>query len=233
MSITGINNVSGGTSGLDPAKAKSAFGNADGTGMNQFLTLLIAQLRHQDPLNPMDSANFTAQLAQFSSVEQLYGMNDKLTGIQEALSTQNQQQDLVGLIGKNVKADDNTVLIEDGKVLSGAYSLKNSADVAILIRGDDGQQVRMLYPGVNAAGEHQVAWDGRDDEGNTVADGTYYFDVSARDEYGRSVAANTYVSGEVTGLTYKYGQPYLMIQDRLISPDSQIVEISKPATAAN
>jgi len=57
-------------------------------GRDQFLTLLVAQLKNQDPLNPMESADFTAQLAQFSSLEQLFGMNESLDAIQEAVAAQ-------------------------------------------------------------------------------------------------------------------------------------------------
>ena len=229
MSITGIENISGST-GFD--QSGTVQNNPGTTGMDQFLTLLVAQLEHQDPLNPMDSSDFTAQLAQFSSVEQLYGMNQRLADIQETLGSQNQQQDLVGLIGKTIKADDNTVLVQNGKVLSGSYSLSKNADVFVLVRDQAGNQVRALDLGRNDAGEHPVTWDGRDDNGNPVDNGMYYFDVSARDEYGNLTSANTYVSGEVTGLTYQYGKPYLMIGDRLINSDSGIVEISQP-TADN
>ena len=71
-------------------------------GREQFLTLLIAQLRNQDPLNPLESADFTAQLAQFSSLEQLFGMNETLTGIQDTLGAQ-ETSNVLDYIGKSVK----------------------------------------------------------------------------------------------------------------------------------
>ena len=81
----------------------------DELGRDQFLTLLVAQLQHQDPLNPLDGTDFTAQLAQFSSLEQLFAVNENLTGIQEAFSLQG-NGDLLDFIGKTVKAEDNTIL---------------------------------------------------------------------------------------------------------------------------
>jgi flagellar basal-body rod modification protein FlgD len=212
---------------------KSSNGSIENLGMNQFLKLLVAQLEHQDPLNPMSSADFTAQLAQFASVEQLYGMNDRLKNIQETLGSQSKQQDLVGLIGKTVKADDNTILVENGKALSGSYSLADNSNAIVRVYNSAGQEVRTLYHYQSGMGEHRVEWDGRDNDGNRVANGTYTFDVAAVGEDGRHVDANTYVSGEVTGITYKSGQPYLMVGDRLIRPDDTIVEISKTGTAAN
>ncbi|MFH1993450.1 MAG: flagellar hook capping FlgD N-terminal domain-containing protein [Pseudomonadota bacterium] len=231
MSIAGIGTSYGGASSVD--SKTSSNGNVENLGMNQFLTLLVAQLEHQDPLNPMNSADFTAQLAQFASVEQLYGMNARLKNIQETLGSQGKQQDLVGLIGKTVKADDNTILVENGKVLSGSYSLKDAANAIVRVYNRAGQEVRTLYNYQSSMGEHRVEWDGRNNAGNRVADGTYTFEVVAVDEKGRNVAADTYVSGEVTGVTYEYGQPYLMIGNRLIRPDDTIVEISKTGTAAN
>lgn len=231
MSIAGIENILNGSTGVDQTSPVN--GNPGTAGMDQFLKLLIAQLEHQDPLNPLDSADFTAQLAQFTSVEQLYGMNQRLADIQETLGVLNQQQDLVGLIGKTVKADDNSIFIDNGKVLSGSYSQQKNADVFVLIRDANGRQVRALDLGRNDAGEHAVTWDGRDDTGNPVNDGIYYFDVSARDEYGRNVSTHTYVTGEVTGLTYKYDRPYLMIGERLINADSGILEISQASTTTS
>lgn len=233
MSITGIGTGYQGSSNLDSSTSSNS--SVEMLGMNQFLTLLIAQLEHQDPLNPMNSEDFTAQLAQFASVEQLYGMNDKLTGIHETLGSQDEQQDLVGLIGKTIKADDNTILVENGKALSGSYGLEEDGNAIVTVYDSDGQKVRTLYYYQAGMGDHSVEWDGRDDDGYLVADGTYTFDVNAVSDNGGYVAANTYVSGQVTGVTYKDGQPYLMIGDqgRLITPGDTIVEITITEAADN
>ena len=195
-------------------------------GKEDFLKLLLEQLKHQDPLNPMEGAEFTAQLAQFSSLEQLFGMNENLEGIQQVLSNEN-KENLIELIGKTVKADDNTILVEDGNAASGSYTLEEEADVAISVYDGDGIEIRRLYPGRQAAGEHNVDWDGRDDSGEMVKDGIYTFEVIAKDDAGNYVTANTYISGEVTGVTYKYGIPYLMIGDKLVSSDNTIIEVTK------
>ncbi len=225
MSIEGIGaSFRGSSIPYDKTSSRTTPGEL---GMDQFLTLLITQLKNQDPLNPLDSADFSAQLAQFASVGQLYGINERLADIQEALYDRGEQQDLIGLIGKTVKADDNTILINDGEILSGSYALEVNGDVTVNIYNSDGLKVRTLYFDQRNEGEHDIGWDGRDDSGKIVGDGTYTFDVSAKDENGIFVPANTYISGEVTGVTYKYGDPYLMIGDRLISADDSIVEVSK------
>ena len=202
----------------------------DKLGMDQFLNLFIAQLKNQDPLNPMDSTEFTSQLAQYSSVEQLYGMNSKLTDIENSLSSQNQEGDNLGYIGKTVKADDNSMIVDNGTVQTGSYSLDGSGTVTIDVYDSQGQRVRTLYRGSEDKGEHAVNWDGRDDAGNMVADGTYTFEITAQDGIGLTVPSNTYISGEVTGITYKNGQPYLMIGNKLLD-SSKVIEVTQ--TTAN
>lgn len=74
-------------------------------GKNEFLNLLVTQLKYQDPLNPMQSTDFSAQLAQFSSLEQLTNMNSTLSGIQSSLAA-NKQDNILDYIGKTVKTSD-------------------------------------------------------------------------------------------------------------------------------
>lgn len=210
-------------------------GSSDGansTTLNQedFLNLLITQLQNQDPLNPLDSTEYTAQLAQFTSLEELYAVNENLLTIQEILSSQSEET-LLELIGKTVKADDNTILVSDGSALSGAYTLDEAADVTISIYDSSGSEIRTLYSYGQDAGEHDIDWDGRDDNGEQVSDGTYYYEVSAVDENGDSIDVNTYICGEVTGITYEYGSPYLIVGDRLVSTDQSIVEITETSNS--
>ena len=195
-------------------------------GREDFLTLLVEQLKHQDPLNPLESAEFTTQLAQFSSLEQLFGMNENLAGIREVLSNQD-KENLLELIGKTVKAEDNTILIKDGNAASGSYLLEDAADVTISIYDSNGIEIRRLYPGRQDAGEYDVVWDGKGNSGEMAEDGIYSFEITATNEAGNYVTANTYISGEVTGVTYKYGIPYLIIGDKLVSSDNAIIEVTK------
>ena len=227
MSIQGINTDYVGTSIADTQTSTGT--SSEEVGMDQFLTLFIAQIKNQDPLSPLDSAEFTAQLAQFTSVEQLYGMRNSLSDIKEALNDQGKQQDLIGLIGKTVKADENTISVEDGAVLSGFFNLDERAETTVSVYDSNGLKIRTLYQGWKDQGEHNINWDGRDESGDIVPDGTYTFEVMARDENGYYVEANTYISGEVTGVTYKYDTPYLTIGDRLINRDN-IIEVNQTST---
>jgi len=229
MSIEAVN-TGYGASSVSGEKTSSS-SSAGELGMDQFLKLFIAQIQHQDPLSPLDSAEFTAQLAQFTSVEQLYGMNSRLADIEKALNGQSEQRDDLGFIGKTVKADDNTMRVDNGTVQSGSYTIDGSGDVTIDVYDSQGQIVRTFYQGQEDKGEHDVNWDGRDDTGELVGDGTYTFEITARNEKGFYIPYNTYISGEVTGITYQNGQSYLMIGDRIISNNDNIIEVSQ--TTAN
>ena len=197
----------------------------DKTGMNQFLTMLVAQLKNQDPLNPLDGTDFTAQLAQFSSLEQQFNMNENLTEIQTALSAQ-EQGNAIDYIGKTIRTKDDTIVAKDGKADSGIYTLADRADVTIHIYDDQGLEVRKMDKGWQEGGAHELTWDGRNNNGQPVANGTYSFQIEARDEQGLFVSYDAYVTGEVTGVTYRNGIPYLMLGDRTVSP-SQVLEVTK------
>ena len=225
MSIEALN--TGYTTSSVSNKNTSSNSGTDELGKDQFIKLFIAQIQYQDPLNPLDSAEFTAQLAQFSSVEQLYGMNSKLGNIEETMTNQSEQHDNLGYIGKTVKADDNTMNVDNGTVQSGSYTLDGSGYVTIDVYDSDGVIVRTFNKGWEDKGEHDVNWDGRDDSGAIAGDGSYTFEVTARDEDGFYVPSNTYISGEVTGITYQNGQPYLMIGDRIISDNNNIIEVTQ------
>ena len=225
MSIEALN-TGYGTSSVSNENTSSGSSTAE-LGKDEFLKLFIAQIQYQDPLNPLDSAEFTAQLAQFSSVEQLYGMNSKLGNIEETMNNQSEQRDNLGYIGKTVKADDNTMRVDDGTVQSGSYTIDEGGYVTVDVYDSDGIVVRTFFKGWEDKGEHDVNWDGRDNTGTLSGDGTYTFEITARDENGFYVPSNTYMSGEVTGITYQNGQPYLMIGDRIINNSNNIIEVTQ------
>lgn len=208
---------------LPESKSASGAEAKDELGLNQFLTMLVAQLKHQDPLNPMEGTDFTAQLAQFSGLEQQFAMNDHLEEIQTALAAQ-ENNNLLDYIGKMVKTNDNTMLVSDGEVDSGAYTLDAPADVDVYIYNEDGIEVRRLHMEQQEAGQHNLGWDGEDSEGDPVPDGAYTFAIEALGDDGEWVSFRSHVLGEVDGITYQQNIPYLMIGDGLVSP-ADVVEI--------
>lgn len=186
-------------------------------GKNDFLNLLVAQLRHQDPLNPLESTEFTAQLAQFTSLEQLNNVNtnlEKLQGYQAAMKN----AQAVDLIGKTIEAPGNTVMLRDGSEAALAFDLSESVTaLAVNIYGPEGNFVRTIEGGPLSAGRHTLAWDGRDREGNRVSVGQYSFDIQATAPGGKAVTAAPFISARVTGVNFDGNTPQLRAGDYIIS----------------
>lgn len=187
-------------------------------GQEEFLTLLVEQIKNQDPLNPMESMEFTSQLTQFSSLEQLFGVNDTLSAIQESLAV-NKDDNALDYIGKTILAPSNSLAITDGEVSSATYNLADDAEVSIYIYDQWGSQVRRIDVGSQTAGEHEFSWDGYNNSGSLVADGQYTFEVSAYDANGNSVTSTTYLSGMVSGVNYSGDDTYLTVGNWAITPD--------------
>jgi flagellar basal-body rod modification protein FlgD len=139
-----------------------------------FLTLLTAQMRNQDPLKPMDSTEFVAQLASFSAVEQQMRANDRLDGILEVLSG-GSPAGLAEWIGREVRVAAKAEF--SGEPVEVAATPAPGADRAVLVVRNDFDQVvaRMAV----AADATSATWDGRDDLGNLAADGRYGFELES------------------------------------------------------
>lgn len=202
-----------------PALAPGAVPSAE-EGRNTFLRLLVAQLEHQDPVKPMENAEFTAQLAQFSALEQMEAMNanfEALLSNQEA----NSRMQAVDFIGKTVQAKGDTIQVHQGEALPLRYTLDApSAQVSISIANAAGEVVHTLTEGEQSAGVHTVAWPGQDAFGNILPDGTYHFTVTASDQTGNPVAAGTSTQGVVAGVEYVENRPYLVVGDSRIDLSS-------------
>jgi flagellar basal-body rod modification protein FlgD len=152
-------------------------------------------------------------------------MNEALSAIQESLGNQESGNPL-DYIGKAVKTNENLVAIREGDVDSSTYTLDEPAHVTMFIYDDEGFEVRRIKAGWKDAGEHEFTWDGRDNEGGVAGDGVYAFEVHAFNEDGFVVPSDTYLTGEVTGVTYQGGIPYLMIGNQLVTPEN-IIEVTK------
>lgn len=195
--------------------------------LQSFLTLLTTQLKHQDPLEPMDSTEFTAQLAQFAGVEQNIQTNanlEKLIG----LNSSNQALTAVGYLGKYVEAKGNTAALANGQT-SFAYELpSNASAVAITIRNESGVQVATV-PGELTAGRHAFSWDGLDLQGVQQPDGKYTISVNALANSGQPLLVQTYTAGIVDGADSSSGTVKLTINGVEV-PLSEVVTVKEPPT---
>ncbi len=172
-----------------------------------FLTLLTTQLQNQDPLDPLDSGEFTSQLVQFTAVEQSINTNDNLEALlilTQAASTGN----AVNYIGKTVTFKGNATALASGRA-QWQYNLESQAAETTIVVSDDSGKVVYSQAGQTAPGEHDFIWDGTDNAGNSLPDGLYTVQVSATDTDGNNVFADTFVTGAITGVDIVGLEPFL------------------------
>lgn len=198
-------------------------------GKDDFLTLLVAQLQNQDPLNPSDSTEFTAQLAQFSSLEQLQNVNDTLGNFEVYQSTLNNIQSS-GFIGKTITATGSAFTVDDGVADPIRFDLESGADsVYIQVYDNYENFVTDIQAGAMSAGEQQVTWDGQDANGAVVADGSYTFTVMAMNADGSVINSTSYTTGTVTGIDYKSGSTNLLINENEV-PIASVIRVEEVGT---
>lgn len=194
----------------------SATGSLSQVGQDTFLQLLIAQLEHQDPLSPMDNVQFTAQLAQFNTLEQMEKMNQSLQALLSAQEITNNVQ-AASLVGKEVRARGNVVRVDGGRSSDLSYYLAaDSAQVTINIFNESGNLVQTLNQSTQNAGEHTVSWNGKDAQGNSLPDGNYLFVVTATDAAGKNVPVDTFLEGPVEEVVYEANRPYVVVEGNWI-----------------
>ncbi len=214
-----MSNVTGVTSGTTSTTQtnKSVLGKED------FLKMLIAQLKNQDPLNPVDGKDFAAQLAQFSSLEQLQNMSTQLGSLGTSISSMSNSQ-LVNLIGNEVSANGNTTQVS-GSTNTLYYNLPSDVKQGVVkIYDAQGALVRTLSFGSQKTGINSLTW-----SCSNVPAGTYTFEMSAKDSKGTAVSPTTMVTGKVTSATFKNGVPYLTVNGQDIA-FSDIISVRKPVS---
>jgi flagellar basal-body rod modification protein FlgD len=151
------------------AKSANETGSAD-----RFLKLLVTQMQNQDPLNPMDNAQVTSQMAQINTVNGIETLNTTVTGL-NAQFVQMQALQGAALVGHDVTVKGNTMAIEDG-VGVGAFDLAGAADrVKVEVLDTSGRVVDTLQLGAETTGRHEFEWPGA----ATAAAGNYTFRVTA------------------------------------------------------
>ncbi|MEJ5377218.1 MAG: flagellar hook assembly protein FlgD [bacterium] len=207
---------------------EKASGNTSSSQANatkeQFLRLLVAQLQHQDPLNPMDAMQFTSQLAQFSIVEQALETNEQLKTLNLYEASANNAR-AVNLIGKEILAQGDKLNIGDSGVGQLCFRLLGeSAQTQAYVYDSTGRLVRTLDLGKRAAGEHSISWDGLDQQGKALGYGTYSFQVVARDVKGQMVEVEQYLRGRAQAATFKEGVTSLLVNG-VVVPLGSILEV--------
>ncbi len=167
-------------------------------GKEDFLALLVAQLQNQDPLNPDDPTEFTAQLAQFSSLEQLFNINNSMNNLVQA-RTNADQMAMLGTIGKEVTIQQGHFGHTGGTTTLG-YQLDAPASMVELAIQQDGRTIAVLQGTERGKGDHYITWDGRMANGSMAPSGEYDLVVSAKTSSQNSVVAKPLVRTLVTGV---------------------------------
>jgi flagellar basal-body rod modification protein FlgD len=176
-------------------------------GKDEFLKLLTAQLQQQDPTQPMDSTAFVAQLAQFSSLEQMNNVNDTLTKLLTSQGT-SLQTTAASMVGKTAVYNTDQVSLTQGTPATITATLSQAAtDVNMVIQDKDGNQVRVMALGAMQSGLNRIQWDGLDDSGKALPTGDYTSQVNATDINGKSVSLTQNGSARITGITFDNGTP--------------------------
>jgi flagellar basal-body rod modification protein FlgD len=188
-----------------------------------FLTLLTTQLQNQNPLDPLDTNQFTQQLVQFAGVEQQLKTNDQLTSLVSLQQTAQSTQAL-GFVGKTAVVDGSTTnLVSSAATWN--LSVPTNSNVAITIANSTGQNVFSgTYP-VTAGDNQAFAWDGKGNDGTQWPDGKYTMTATALDASGNPVAVSTQIRGVVNSVDLTQQPPLLSINGQTYTVN-QIKSIS-------
>jgi flagellar basal-body rod modification protein FlgD len=203
MSATRASNATSATGG-----AKSAAEIQD-----RFLTLLVTQLKNQDPLSPMDNAQVPTQLSQISTVSGIDRLNETLTSLSSAMSASQSMLASTAMIGRQVFAPGADLTLANARA-TGALELAEAADkVLVRIIGPAGDLVRELDLGKQDAGMNGFVWDGTAQGGATAKDGSYTFKVEAlRGE--KAIEAVPHLLGTVTAVGVSGADPVLVVDGK-------------------
>jgi len=187
--------VTSATKGSTATSSKSP----EAGSQDYFLKLLVAQMNNQDPLNPLDSAQMTSQLAQLNTVQ---GINNLATKLDSLLSDNTAAQSLqaAGLVGHTVMAPGTKLELSNGMAVGGINLAAAADHVTVTIKDASGQVVQTKDLGANDAGIVNFVWDGSTDSGAAASAGSYTFAVAATAS-GTKVVADTLSAGTVTSVT--------------------------------
>jgi flagellar basal-body rod modification protein FlgD len=199
---TPATNANGTTSGAAASSQLSS-------NFSTFLTLLTTQLKNQDPTSPMDSSTFTQQLVEYSQVEQQIDTNTNLQSLIKQGGS-NASAVATGYLGKNVSVTNGNASLTSGTA-NWTYNLGTASATTQLSVTDANGKVVYTGAGATTSGNHTFSWNGQDNNGNQLSDGTYKLTVTATDSGGAAVTSSVASAGTVTQIDMTSGAPQLVI----------------------
>ncbi len=229
--INGTSNILNSYTGAANSTSSSTTSSNSALGKDDFMKLMMEQLQHQDPLNPMDDSQFSAQLAQFSSLEQLQNLNDQMSQSIDAnyLLTQSINNTLTStLIGKDVKLSGENLTNNGQDSVNMGYNITgNPASVNVGIYDENGTLVRTIEDAPSISGDNKLSWDFTDNNGNRLPEGNYTFKVDAKDSSGESLDTSLFKYGTIDGVKFTENGTVLLVGNVEYSI-SEISEILNP-----
>lgn len=180
-------------------------------GKDDFLHIMITQMRHQDPTSPFKAEQFASEVAQFTNVEQLQNLNQKM----EKMTSQNQPLErlaMTNLIGKTITVDRERFVHTEGQNEALAFSLgKDAATVKASVIGDGGEVIFEKEMGVLKKGENTLSWDGLKTNTLRAKTGSYQIKIEAKDGNGATIPGQTQVKTRVAGVSFEGTEPVFLV----------------------
>ena len=181
-----------------------------------FLNLFVTQMRYQNPLEPMDNYQMASQMAQLSSVESLKNISQSIDLLATNQASANNFQ-ASGLIGKKVEFQGNAITLEQGVASEASYQLASPGMVYLQVYDNAGNLVWRSEAGFKNTAKQKVEWNGKNQQGTQLPDGSYLFQVAAMDEKGNPITVTTRCAGLVNGVSLENGTSSLQVGRNKIS----------------
>ena len=198
-SATQVNPTSGASASSATSTSSSSTTGVGGLTMNDFLTLMTAQLQNQDPLNPTDSNQFLSQLSELSTVEGISQLNTSMTTLSNSMLS-SQALTSASLVGQGVLAPASSAYYSSGTSMTGAVQVPTGASNVVLSITNSGGALVDQIAVPASSGLQTFSWDGTASNGTVQPSGTYAVSAAAQ-VGGTSQAATTLINGTVTSVT--------------------------------
>ncbi|MDB5607094.1 MAG: Basal-body rod modification protein FlgD [Bradyrhizobium sp.] len=223
MTTPAANAASPIVSGTTPLPASSSSGSGASSAnalasqqiagnFQSFLTLLTTQLQNQNPLDPLDTNQFTQQLVEFAGVQQQLNTNDSLATLVSLQQTAQSTQAL-GFVGKTAVVSGNTAALTNSTA-TWDLSIPANSDVNITIAASTGQTVFSGSYSVTAGDNQPFVWNGQGSDGSQLPDGNYTLTATAKDSSNNTVAITTAIQGVVSSVDLTQSPPLLSINGK-------------------
>lgn len=200
---------------IDPKKVQRE--NKSDLDKDAFFKLMLTQMKNQDPMNPMQSHEMAAHLAQFTSLEQMFNVNANLEAMRKMQSPLGDYQALT-FIGKDISADSSMVVrYKDDPSHDLRFGLGSDATEAkIIVKNEAGETVRTIKMTNLKKGTNAIRWDGLNDNGQSQVEGEYKFVVEALTSAGSKIAVDTTANGRITGVQFTKKGPLLLVGNQQV-----------------